>query len=238
MTPITFAVNFNKHGDLTKRNKAGQVYYDMFLELAEEAETTNDKLSSNYKDISNKWKNYECFTVVFAPKTPFTFNPKYEAVAFSALQTDHFGVKTGRALTRTYYAKSIRKESLAPRKLPNMASRYMLPKQYDYAKRKRFDHIFVSFQSTLIRKNFTTLFTKMLNKEYNKYTNPFPWKSNSWKQLDGQYYTCKIDLEKVKEIILNGATKKELSNINENCWQYIVLNSFNKTPFPLRKKKV
>ena len=27
---ITFAVNFNKHGDLTKRNKAGQVYYDMF----------------------------------------------------------------------------------------------------------------------------------------------------------------------------------------------------------------
>lgn len=219
MTPTTFAVNFNKNGDLSKKNKAGQLYYDMFLELAYEAENTNDKLSKNYKDISNKWKDYECFTVVFAPIFPCTFNPKYEAVAFSALQTDHFGKKTGRALTKTYYAKSVRQENLSPRKLPNLASRYMLPKQYDYAVRKNFDHLFISFQSTLMRKNFSKLFVNMLNKEYNKYTNPFPWKSNSWKQLDGLYYTCKID-----------------GMINDNCWQYIILYSFNDTTFSLNRK--
>ena len=219
MTPTTFAVNFNKNGDLTKKNKAGQLYYDMFLELAYEAENKNDKLSKNYKDISNKWKDYECFTVVFAPIFPCTFNPKYEAVAFSALQTDHFGKKTGRALTKTYYAKSVRQENLSPRKLPNLASRYMLPKQYDYAVRKNFDHLFISFQSTLMRKNFSKLFVNMLNKEYNKYTNPFPWKSNSWKQLDGLYYTCKID-----------------GMINDNCWQYIILYSFNDTTFSLNRK--
>ena len=219
MTPTTFAVNFNKNGDLTKKNKAGQLYYDMFLELAYEAENTNDKFSKNYKDISNKWKDYECFTVVFAPIFPCTFNPKYEAVAFSALQTDHFGKKTGRALTKTYYAKSVRQENLSPRKLPTLASRYMLPKQYDYAVRKNFDHLFISFQSTLMRKNFSKLFVNMLNKEYNKYTNPFPWKSNSWKQLDGLYYTCKID-----------------GMINDNCWQYIILYSFNDTTFSLNRK--
>ena len=219
MTPTTFAANFNKNGDLTKKNKAGQLYYDMFLELAYEAENTNDKLSKNYKDISNKWKNYECFTVVFAPIFPCTFNPKYEAVAFSALQTDHFGKKTGRGLAKTYYAKSVRQENLSPRKLPNLASRYMLPMQYDYAKRNNFNHLFISFQSTLMRKNFTKLFVNMLNKEYNKYTNPFPWKSNSWKQLDGLYYTCKID-----------------GMINDNCWQYIILYSFNDTTFSLNRK--
>ena len=219
MTPTTFAANFNKNGDLTKKNKAGQLYYVMFLELAYEAENTNDKLKNNYKDISNKWKDYECFTVVFAPIFPCTFNPKYEAVAFSALQTGHFGKKTGRALTKTYYAKSVRQENLSPRKLPNLASRYMLPKQYDHAMKNNFNHLFISFQSTLMRKNFSKLFVNMLNKEYNKYTNPFPWKSNSWKQLDGLYYTCKID-----------------GTINDNCWQYIILYLFNDTTFPLYRK--
>jgi len=219
MTPTTFAANFNKNGDLTKKNKAGQLYYDMFLELAYEAENTNDKLCKNYKDISNKWKDYECFTVVFAPVPPFTLNPKYEAVAFSALQTDHFGKKTGRALTKTYYAKSVRQENLSPRKLPNLASRYMLPKQYDYAAKNNFNHLFISFQSTFSRKNFSKLFVNMLNKEYNKYVNPFPWKSNSWKQLDGLYYTCKM----------NGM-------INDNCWQYIILYLFNDTTFLLHRK--
>ncbi len=219
MTPTTFAANFNKNGDLTKKNKAGQLYYDMFLELAYEAENTNDKLCKNYKDISNKWKDYECFTVVFAPVPPFTLNPKYEAVAFSALQTDHFGKKTGRALTKTYYAKSVRQENLSPRKLPNLASRYMLPKQYDYAAKNNFNHLFISFQSTFSRKNFSKLFVNMLNKEYNKYVNPFPWKSNSWKQLDGLYYTCKMD-----------------GMINDNCWQYIILYLFNDTTFLLHRK--
>ena len=45
MTPTTFAANFNKNGDLTKKNKAGQLYYDMFLELAYEAENTNEEVT-------------------------------------------------------------------------------------------------------------------------------------------------------------------------------------------------
>ena len=218
MTPITYTVNLSQK-DLTKKNRAGQLHYDLFLKLAEEAENTSDKLSNNYKDISNKWKNYECFTVVFAPISPFTFNPSYEAVAFSALQTDHFGKKTGRALTKTYYAKSVRQENLLPRKLPNLASRYMLPSQYDYATKNNFNHLFISFQSTLMRKNFSKLFVSMLNKEYSEYINPFPWKSNTWKQLNGLYYTCKMD-----------------GIIDDNCWQYIILHSFNDTQFSLHRK--
>jgi len=211
MTPETFAVNFKKDGDLTKKNSAGQVYYDMFLKLAHEAETSKDKLNKNYKHISKTWKDYECFTVVYAPTWPAThWCQEYEAVAFSALQTDHFGDKIGRALTRTYYSKSERQGTLAPRRLPNLASRYMLPKQYEYAKEKNFDHIFISFESTLVRKKFTTLFTKMLNKTY---------KDQNWKELDYLYYTCKID-----------------GMINESCWQHIVLNSFNDTPFLLHRK--
>jgi len=86
----------------------------------------------------------------------------------------------------------------------------MLPKQYEYAKKHKFDHVFVSFESTLFRKNFTTFFTKMLNKTY---------KDQNWKELDGLYYTCKMD-----------------GMIHEDCWQHIVLNSFNDTPFPLYRK--
>ena len=204
MTPTTYAV--------VLKNKPE--YTDLFLELAEEAENSEDKLKNNYKDISKKWTEYDCFTVVVEPDYPITFgkfpNQKYKAVAFSGLQTKNYGKKTGRALTRTYYAKSIRKESLAPRKLPNMASKYMLPKQYEYAKRKGFDHVFVSFESTLFRKNFTSLFTKMLNKTY---------KDHNWKELDGLYYTCKMD-----------------GMIHEDCWQHIVCNSFTDKPFPLYRK--
>lgn len=220
MTPTTYAVNFKKHWDLSKKNKSGQSYIDMFLELAYEAENTKDKLSNNYKNISSKWEDFECLTVVYAPVAPFTFRPKYKAVAFSVLQTDHFGKKTGRALTKTYYAKSVRQENLSPRKLPNLASRYMLPKQYKYAKDNNFDQLFISFQSTLMRKNFVNLFVNMLNKNYdNKYLNPFPWQSNSWKQLDGLYYTCKID-----------------GMINDDCWQYIILYPFKNIEFNLYRK--
>ena len=211
MIPETFAVNFKKDGDLTKKNSAGQVYYDMFLKLAYEAETSEDKLNKNYKNISKTWKDYECFTVVYAPTWPIThWCQEYEAVAFSALQTDHFGDKIGRALTRTYYAKSERQGTLAPRRLPNLASKYMLPKQYKYAKDHNFDHLFISFESTLVRKKFTTLFAKMLNRTY---------KDQNWKELDDLYYTCKID-----------------GMIKDNCWQHIVLNSFNDTPFLLYRK--
>ena len=210
MTPIIKAVNLSKK-DLTKKNGAGQIYYDLFLELAEEAENSVDKLSNNYKNISKNWIDFSCFTVVYGPTWPITFGKqKYEAIAFSGLQTAHFGRKTGRALTRTYYSKSIRKDSLAPRRLPNMASKYMLPKQYDHAKRNKFDNIFISFESTLVRKKFTTLFTKMLNKEYQE---------QNWRELDGLYYTCKID-----------------GMIKEQCWQHIVLSSFTDKPFHLHRK--
>ena len=209
MTPTTLAINLSKTQD-NGTDGAGNKWKDLFLELAHEAESSNDKLNDNYKNISTDWVNYDCFTVVFAPDYPITYSQKYYAVAFSGLQTDHFGKKTGRALTRTYYAKSIRKESLAPRKLPNMASRYMLPKQYEYAKKHNFDHVFVSFESTLFRKNFTTLFTNMLNKTY---------KDQNWKELDGLYYTGKMD-----------------GMIHEDCWQHVVLNSFSDTPFPLYRK--
>jgi len=219
MTPITKARNFTKNSDLTTKNRSGQSYYDLFLHLAHEAENSNDKLNENYKNISNDWKNYRCFTVVFAPIAPFTMNPKYEAVAFSGLQTDRFDNKIGRALTRTYYAKSVRKENLSPRKLPNLASRYMLPKQYEYAQKHNLNHIFISFESTLVRKKFTTLFTKMLNKTYNEYTSPFSWKPDSWKELDGLYYTGVMD-----------------GIIREQCWQHIVLYSFNDMPFNLYRK--
>lgn len=219
MTPTTRVENFTKESDLTKKNRAGQCLFDLFLELANEAENTKDKLSENYKNISIDWKYYKCLTVVYTPNTPFTFNPTYSASAFSTIQTENFRKGIGRALTRTYYAKDIRKENLSPRKMPNLASRYMLPKQYEYAKKNNFDHLFVSFESTLSRKKFATLFVKMLNKTYDKYINPFPWTPNSWRELEGLYYTGVMD-----------------GMIREQCWQHIILHSFNNTPFNLYRK--
>lgn len=210
MTPITYAIILDKN-HLNKVNRAGQSYYNMFLKLAAEAESSADKLKDNYKNISNLWKNYKCFTVVYEPSWPITFGrQKYEAVAFSGLQTDRFGGRIGRALTRTYYSNTVRKNNLSPRKLPNLASRYMLPLQYEYAKKHNLDHIFISFESTLARKKFTTLFTNVLNKTY---------KNQNWKELDGLYYTCKID-----------------GNIKDSCWQHIILSSFNDKPFNLYRK--
>ena len=122
-------------------------YLDKFYEIAKEAENSEDTLAKNYKNISEDYKKYESFTLVLEDNEP---------VAFSGLQ--RYNKNLVRALTRTYYAKSVRKGNLSPRKLPNLASKYMLPAQFKYGQEHGYYQIIVSFEHTLKREKFAHLF--------------------------------------------------------------------------------
>ena len=163
-------------------------YMDKFLEIAHEAENSTDTLHNNYKNISEDYKKYESFTLVLEDNVP---------VAFSGLQ--RYNKNLVRALTRTYYAKSVRQSNLSPRKLPNLASKYMLPAQFKYGQENGYYQIFVSFEATLKREKFAHLFAKMLNKH--EPCGPYKY----WSVPPYLFNTCKDKCDKPE------------------CWQHVVI---------------
>jgi len=163
-------------------------YMDKFLQIAKEAEQSNDTLSNNYRNISEDYKKYKCFTLVLEDDEP---------VAFSGVQ--RYNENLIRGLTRTYYAKSVRKGNLSPRKLPNLASKYMLPFQFKYGQDNGYYQIIISFEATLKREKFAHLFANMLNKS--QVCGPYKY----WSVPPYLFNTCKDQCDKPE------------------CWQHVVI---------------
>jgi hypothetical protein len=164
-----------------------------FTELPKVLEDTeSDKRINNYLQLEENLKDYLCFHVGFSNN---------QVVAFSGLYAGPW-ISAGwaRALTRTYYSRNFREQTLRGHKLPGFATKYMLPLQIQIAKLKKLEGIFVSMENASRRQYFQEIFCSV------RKTYP----DQNWLVLDQLFNTCKR--------MIDGEV-----NDNKACWQNIAM---------------
>jgi hypothetical protein len=150
---------------------------------------SNDSLAANYTHLLDSLDSFLCFHVCF-------FND--QVVAFSGLMKSHYP-NGCRALSRTFYDRRARAHSLAPHRLPNIATGIMLPLQVELGLKAGKNFIFVSLQGEKRADFIEELFAQV-----NSY-----WQLGQWMIPKAKYNTCRT-IGKTKEI-----------NNSKDCWQRI-----------------
>lgn len=172
------------------------------------ADHKNDQLILNYVNLKEDMKDYRVFTLCYQNN---------ELLGFSGLMGGRFG-GCARALTRTFYTKKNRQNSLVKKILPNLATAIMLPVQVEYVLKNGLNGIFVSMQGRSRELYFYEIF-RALNTH---------WSLGQWEVLDGWLNTCP-PLKPHQEV-----------NNTEACWQKVAwLNygSLEKPNLPIEGRK-
>ncbi|MEM7647422.1 MAG: hypothetical protein AAF203_10970 [Pseudomonadota bacterium] len=178
-------------------------FLDQLPSLLEECR--EDRLFENYCNLGSELENYECFTVC---------KRDGQILGFSGLMSSHFK-HHGRALTRTFYSRGYRRQSLGPHNLPNLATAIMLPYQVQFAIDRDFKGVFVSMQDRRRRSYFKNIFEK-INRV---------WTQGTWIVPEMVFNTCRL------------MGSDELVNEQEACWQSIAYLEFENMGKPQLPEK-